>query len=365
MKVYKSAKPIQYDPKHGSFSFICRDEELLGQILPDYGRTGCVLKVFFRPVGKTTDDMEQVRAELASYVYGHYFTDDEHHDRASNLIESVKIQNLCAYEGLAPRVYGVDLLDYSGYLFPMLIVEDLGIDAGWDVREVTKVWDKLSEAAAKYGFELGYFDGNPTNLVAGKWVDFQGFKFVDNYVDMLKSRLMSSAVWSGNHYQSVPQLGFDGFRQTDVRLKELGIDKLDFVGKQVLDVGCSGGQFCYYAADHGAHCVIGVDLPEVIAGTRELANYLGYFGIDWIGTDVTKSNFSYDADITLYLSMYMHVGLLDWVVEATRSVMVFETNGISESDIKEILAKKFAKVDTVGYASDFDGRSIIHCYKHG
>lgn len=363
MKIYKVDKKLQYDLKHGSFSFICRDSELLGQILPDYGRTSAVLKVFFRPVGKSTAPIEQIREDLGNYVYGHYFTDDEHHDRAGNLMESLKIQNLCAFEGLAPRVYGVDLLDYNGWLFPAVVVEDLGIDTGWDVREVTKVWDKLVVVAEKYGFDVGYFDGNPTNLVANKWVDFQGFKFVDNYVDMLKSRLVDAAVWSGNHYQSVPQLGVDGFRKTDIRLKELGIDELDFEGKQILDVGCSGGQFCFYAVDHGAHYVIGVDLPEVIAGTRELGNYLGYFNIDWLGIDVTKEQIKYDADITLYLSMYMHVGLLDWVVDATRGMMVFETNGISESDIKEILQTKFKSVQTVGYASDFDGRSIIHCHK--
>jgi len=43
--------------------------------------------------------------------------------------------------------------------------------------------------------------------------------------------------------------------------------------------------------------------------------------------------------------------------------MIFETNGISEQGAIDVLKEHFARVDVVGHASDFDGRSIIHCYK--
>lgn len=364
MQIFTSNQKIQYTKNHGAFSFIYREAHLLDQVKAKYKRDNIALKIFFRPLrANTSDAPAMIKVYLNNYIYGHYFTDDDNKDRASNLLESVKIQNLCAFEGLAPRVYGVDVVEYEGFLFPMLIVEDLGDDMGWDVREVSKLWDKLIATGEKYGFNLGYFDGNPTNMMQGKWIDFQGFAHVDNYVEKLRDRLVSSAIWSGNHYQSVPQLQIDGFRKTDIRNKELGIHKIDFNGKKVLDIGCSGGQFCMYAVDRGASYVVGADLPEVIEGTRELVNHLGYHSIDLHGMDVTKKELDYEADITFYLSMYMHVGMLEWVANATKQVMIFETNGISEQGAHEVLKKYFSRVETVGYASDFDGRSIIHCYK--
>lgn len=362
MHIFKAKNKIQYTKNHGAFSFVCRDKHLLNEVQKKYQRTNIVLKIFFRPLANAVKH-DNLQMLLSNYIYGHHFTDDDNKDRASKLVNSVKVQNICAFEGLAPRVYGIDLLEYDGLLFPMVIVEDLGDELGWDVREVTKLWDKLVEVGKKYGFDLGYFDGNPTNMMQGKWIDFQGFTHVDNYVDNLHDRLVNSATWSGNHYQSVPQLNIDGFRKTHIRNKELGLDRVDFKGKRVLDVGCSGGQFCMYASDHEAQYIVGVDLPEVVEGTRELVNHLGYFNIDLHGMNVTKEQLDYQADITLYLSMYMHVGMLEWVVNATREMMIFETNGISEQGAKDILSKYFSRVETVGYASDFDGRSIIHCYK--
>lgn len=43
-----------------------------------------------------------------------------------------------------------------------------------------------------------------------------------------------------------------------------------FDGKRVLDLGCGFGWHCAYAAEHGASCVVGIDISEkMIAGARE------------------------------------------------------------------------------------------------
>jgi len=362
MKTYKITNKIKYSNNHGAFSFICREPELLDQLRADYGRENIAAKVFFRPLANAIDH-DNLEMLLNNFIYGHYFIDEDYTDRASRLVDAVKVQNIYAVNNLAPRVYGIDLLEYDGLLFPMVVTDDLGITSEWDVRQVAKLWANMEKIAEKYGFVMGYFDGNIDNVVAGKWVDFQGFTHVDNYVDKLKSRAQDKITWSTNHYQSIPQLGVDGFRKTNTRLKELGLDKIDFNGKSVLDVGCSGGQFCMYAADNGAKHVMGIDLPEVIEATQELATYLGYYNIDWVGLNLNNGDkVDFKADVTLYLSMYMHVGLLEWVVNQTNETLIFETNGISEQDAKDILGKYFKEIKTVGYASDFDGRSIIHCY---
>lgn len=62
------------------------------------------------------------------------------------------------------------------------------------------------------------------------------------------------------------QKGLDGAGEWQT-LKEL---LPDFKGKRVLDLGCGYGWHCFYAAEHGAASVVGVDLSEkMLAVARE------------------------------------------------------------------------------------------------
>jgi 2-polyprenyl-3-methyl-5-hydroxy-6-metoxy-1,4-benzoquinol methylase len=172
-------------------------------------------------------------------------------------------------------------------------------------------------------------------VVAGKYVDYQGFRFSHDYKDKLKERLTGVAnvgKWGPfMNYHSVPELEITGGRNNEERIKKLHLDEIDFKGKTVLDIGCSEGFFCRYAMDRGAKRVVGLDLPGVVKPTRELAYYLGYNNIDFYGYDLKKEIPDLGKfDIVLFLSMVHHIGLPDWILDSTKKLLVFEGNGKSE-----------------------------------
>ncbi len=47
----------------------------------------------------------------------------------------------------------------------------------------------------------------------------------------------------------------------------------DFAGKRVLDLGCGYGWHCKYAAQHGASCVLGIDLSEKMLKRAQEKNH--------------------------------------------------------------------------------------------
>ncbi len=53
----------------------------------------------------------------------------------------------------------------------------------------------------------------------------------------------------------------NGLDETDLYFHRLG-NKVDYVGKKVLDVGCGHGATCIYVACHGAREAIGIDIQE-------------------------------------------------------------------------------------------------------
>ncbi len=52
-----------------------------------------------------------------------------------------------------------------------------------------------------------------------------------------------------------------GFDETALYFHRLG-NRVDFIGKKVLDVGCGYGTTCIYVARHGAREVVGIDIQE-------------------------------------------------------------------------------------------------------
>ena len=62
-------------------------------------------------------------------------------------------------------------------------------------------------------------------------------------------------------HQALPELNLHGARNFAARAATMELDKLDFTGKTVLDLGCNLGAFCFYASAHGARRVVGGPPP--------------------------------------------------------------------------------------------------------
>jgi len=127
-------------------------------------------------------------------------------------------------------------------------------------------------------------------------------------------------------YQSLdlPDFRSSGKRKrTDARLE--GILKcLDSAGKQILDLGCSNGYFCYELAKRGG-TVTGVDKNEpVLALNRKIAAYYGWnieFHDAFLDAAFFRNLPRYDA--VLFLSVIHHIfnNTLRQPIECCRNII--------------------------------------------
>lgn len=339
MRIFNLEEPLIYSYfRSGFYSFINRDHGLLEKITD---RSGVCLKVFFTPL----------IGDINDYYWGHPFLVSSNtmlprHERAK-LVEAVIIQNLCAWNDLAPRVYEIVGLKWEGKIYPALVVDDLGESSdmvGYEER--TNLMEKINKLGKKYGFTTEYEDiGQATNFMKGKFVDFQGFKLEPNYRDRLIKRYRDNAKWAENTYQTVPELGIDGYRNNERRAELMELDKLDFTGKSVLDIGSSGGFYCRYAKERGANRVMGVDFPEVSDVAFEVSNYLGFYDIDFMRMTLEKDrdyNFGFSYDIIFYLSVYRYFEYAPFLKKAR--MVIYEHNGdVPEEVAIEQFSKDFPK----------------------
>lgn len=337
MRVINLEEPLTYSYfRSGFYSFINRDRGLLEKLTD---RSGVCLKVFFNPL----------IGDINDYYWGHpflvYSNDMSPRSERAKLVDAVIIQNLCAWNGLAPRVYEIVGLKWEGKIYPALIVDDLGEASdmvSWDDR--VKIMDKIKKLGKKYGFSTEYEDlGQARNFIKGKFVDFQGFKLDADYRDKLITRYKDNAKWAENTYQTVPELGIGGYRDNQRRLELMELDKLDFTGKSVLDIGCSGGFYCRYAKSRGANRVMGVDFPEVSDVAFEVSNYLGFYDIDFERMILEKDqdyNFGFGFDIVFYLSVYRYFEYAPFLKLA--KMVIYEHNGDkTEEEVIEEFKKDF------------------------
>lgn len=342
----------------GFYSFISRDRDLLAEITD---RPGVCLKVFFTPLIGKIDD----------FYWGHPFKASSNRMsprfERTRLLDAVIMQNLCAFHGLAPRVYEVLTLRWEGKEYPALLVEDLGM--GHDLTSLSdreKIFGAIEKIGTEYGFHFTFKDlGQASNIVKGKLVDFQGLELAADYKDQVIARYNKRAKWAENTYQSVPGLGIAGYRDNERRLELMQLDKIDFKDKYVVDVGCSGGFYCRYAADRGAKRVMGIDLPEVIESTFEISNFLGYHNIDFVGTTLEREKdyeFGFAPNVIFFLSVQRYFGYAPYLKKA--DVVVYEHNGDEpEADLIEKFKTDFKEVVDLGNTGqDTGSKDDRHTY---
>lgn len=224
----------------------------------------------------------------------------------SVILESTVVQNLMALRGLAPRVYETVRINEKTAQVTDYLEGDGGIPKISDPRfkfvehELDKKW----------------------NFVAGKMVDFQGAIF-RNFPEYKKSVIELAKTKTSfprterQLYQSTEY--HEAKRGTKGRLSRYKFPS--FEGKTVFDIGCNLGMMMREAYDLGAKRVVGIDWPDMVEVSRELAILDGYFNLDFFGGDIKRLTWETIQQMTMierfdvhfFLAMEMWVGWPEWV----------------------------------------------------
>jgi 2-polyprenyl-3-methyl-5-hydroxy-6-metoxy-1,4-benzoquinol methylase len=341
----------------GKHAFVEKNE--ITDKLSEQYRTPVIMKVF-----DTCGELTNIK----TYKWG----DDPQPGKLKKntlLWEATQIQNIAAWNGLAPKVYALDSVILDGKRYPCQIVEEEEVAHDWwnghgIDDDALLIYEQVKALGEKYGFSAVNDDANKRDATGSKLLDFQTFSFHEPYYDFVRKSYIQDGKYGKVYYQDVPELDLKGGpRKSLDRIKTLALDKIDFEGKSVLDIGCAGGFFCRHAFDKGASYVRGVDMVQPIEAARNLANYLGKFGIDYEVADLSKG-YDDEFDVVLFLSLIFHIKIPEAVKKA--KCVVFEDNS-RENRHNKILGKPwtdwFSKIEHVGVATDHGDKSIYHLRK--
>lgn len=329
----------------GAFTTTIPPERVPDKLKREIGREGVALKLF-----KHSD------CPLAEVKW-----------RLQSLIGATIIQNLCALEGISPRVYGLARVNARGRNYWAQITHwayDL------ESREPSRAM-----ANCRALFRLHWqADMNPDNWPNGWFVDFDmvGFGDFNAYREDLMKRAYHRASWGSNPriYQDIPQWGIIGQRNLSQRIRQLRLDDIDWRDKRVLDAGCNIGTMSRFAYAQGASRVVGLDRPACARMASEFSILLGYWNLDFLGGNWRRSTLERDFgfDVVFFLSQYAHFGFPDWAHEACDGLLFFEGHVPShEHTFRSMLEEHFASVEYLGMSRDHGPRPTFRCWKaiHG
>jgi len=346
--------------EYGKQAFIYRSGTAVKE---HFGRAKAILKIFHgNPV---TNDMK-----LEDALWGDN-PKDNNPKKNTTLLDATRFQNICWYHGLAPRVYGLFTTKYQGKLVVGQLVEDAGREHGTQ-EEAEEVYNKVVALAQDWGFKNEYEDVSKYDSIGGKLVDLQTFQRTKEYDRIIKDFYNENAMWGANPYQKVEGVTMQGVRKTWTRKEDMQLGSIDFKGKSVIDIGCSGGEMVRYALKHGARRVTGYDNNEFGNVTKAaflMSNHLAYFNADFVKRDLNSEKPDGHYDIAFYLSMLLHTGYPDWLKEIAKFTILewncwFRDKGIDKpEDVKkteEIISKDFI-ILRVGEARDHGNKPIYHC----
>lgn len=321
-----------------------------------YGRDG-VLKVFDLNPIESIEDLRTVK----------WGDDPQAGEPRKNttLFEATQIQNILSWHGLAPRVYALGACEIFERNFPVQLTEFVEDDGKTLTQaEVNNFIQRCLEVGKKYGFGADVNIASPADVIANKLVDPQFMYFKKPYAEVVKERYLGNK-YGKIYYQDVPELDLHGGpRKSELRVKELGLDRIDFKGKTVVDIGCAGGYFTRKAVDLGAKYADGLDFADQIDSARNVANLLGYFSNEYHVVDLAKDAWHIDYDIVFFLSLNYHIGIPQQVLDAP--MVVFEDNGQQSRHFTRLgkpWTDHFSRITFIGKATDHGFKSIYHLYK--
>ncbi len=344
--------------KKGKHAFITRDKGVLKEACSWYGRDPeeCCIKVFYaNPLlaGQVLDDA----------LWGDNRLKESDLRKNTKLIAGTQIQNILWKHGISPRVYGVFEARLGKLRVACQLTEFVKGDATKDIQRCYSMYANVNEMGKEYGFKAWKDITNYEDIIEGKYVDPQPFAFEDKpYLEYVKEIYCEKGKYGKIYYQDEPRIGLTSApRKSKDRIKYMALDKIDFKDKVVWDIGCAGGYFCRYAAEHGAKRVIGMDMGKPLEAAFQGSNYLRCFNIDYVECDLSRGIPSDipKADIAFMLSMNYHIPIPERLFEV--DTVIFEDNGKeSRNDDKlgEPWIKHYKNIEFVGRANDHGSKAL-------
>jgi hypothetical protein len=344
-------------------SFIVRNKPFLKRICSKYGRNpdGLCVKVFYgnplkddEPLGKALwgDNPKPGQPKINTTV-----------------MDASKIHNILWRHGLSPRVYAVfagrykGKYSYKGTKVACQLTDYLGKPKPKSQGQIDSVIDRVVKIGGQYSFDCEKRIFNARDIIGGKIVDVQPFNFNKGYKEKVKKIYIEKGRYGKVYYQDVPELGLKGGpRKSLDRIKYLKLEGVSFNGKVVWDIGMAGGFFCRYASQRGAKRVIGIDKAKPVEAAFHLGNYLGHFNVDYMEANLKQWRPPPEiprADILLFLSENLHVGVPVWLREAR--FVVFEDNsreGRKRDKLGRPWTDWFSNIKFIGRAKDHGQKSI-------
>jgi len=306
-----------------------------------------------------------------------------------NIVGSVNdkkiISNILSEYDVAPRVYDlIKIQSGNNEIFAMVVehIEGTLVEGERGEKFLDKFFSILEKESIKAlggknsgDFSLPCFGNNIISNTKGiYYIDIQNF-IIDYGVD--GNDLMSDAINNNTHfgasnllrsdkysYQSVPELGIKGKRDSNYRTHLVGelLDRnnIDLYGEHVLDVGCNLGLFLKYALTQGAGWVVGLDMPNVANISRKHMYKNGFTLFDIFGVDLKSDALLeyipyYKYKLVFYMSIEGHIGFPEWLDSISFEYMLYEghegesisdiTNKIISSRISVIIIEKLKSQD--------------------
>jgi len=329
----------------GAFTFIVYSPAVTDILADVYGRFGLCLKVF-----KHHHHYEP----LENFDWGH---------TGVKLTDCTKAQNLFALRGFAPRVY--DIIQVNGKQWAQ-VTEYVEDDGGAFDRAACR-----REVVDQYKIRTRGGDMNEANWIGSQMVDFQHHFVHPDYEEDLARRCREGAAWGSRSepYQG-DILGLESQRNMTTRVTAMKLDEVGFNGASVLDVGCNLGAMCHEFSRRGARCIVGVDKPHVAELAREVANWLGYWNLDYLGLTLPGQKDEIEPlsgltrfDVVLLLSC-KQTKPLPWAAALCKQILYLEGHaGENESTYRGQLEALFSRVECLGGSRDHGTRVLFRCWK--
>lgn len=349
--------------RKGKHAFITRSEPMLSEVCSRYDRDtrGMCLKVFY---GNPLEG----RQTLDDAMWG---DDPSPTDvrRNTKLIHGSQIQNILWKRGISPRVYAVFEVKWNDKRLGCQLTDFVEGKPTDKIEDCHNMFARINNIGKDYGFRGIKDITNCWDLIDGKFVDPQPFAFEDDpYIKYVKTTYCEKGRYGKVYYQNEPRIGLTGGpRKSLDRIKYMKLDRIDFKGKTVWDVGAATGFFCRYAVDRGAKRVIGLDLKEPLEAAFHVGNLLKYFNIDYVECDLKERIPLADipkADVAFYLSLNLHIG----TPEALKDIplVIFEDNSRenrNKTELEEPWTSWFKRIEFVGKALDHGNKSIYWLHK--